>query len=81
MIALRSHKQIANCPVRMQKLIARYGVLETYDPNRCIVKQGHEAQAFYYIFYGTGNCLPFLSIKIFIFAVNQGIIDLNRNAN
>ena len=58
MIALRTHKQIANCPVRMQRLIARYGVLESFNEKRCIVKQGHPAQAFYYIFYGTGNCLP-----------------------
>ena len=54
MIALRAHKQIANYPVRMQKLIAQYGFLECFEEKRCIVKQGHPPQAFYYIFYGSG---------------------------
>ncbi|XP_067932810.1 uncharacterized protein [Watersipora subatra] len=52
-IALRAHKEIANCPVRMQTLIAKYGMLETFEAKRCIVKQGHPPEAFYYIFYGT----------------------------
>lgn len=74
MIALRAHKQIANYPVRMQKLIAQYGFLECFDEKRCVVKQGHPPQAFYYIFYGSGQSMnevdPLLSLLL-IFIINS----------
>lgn len=64
MVALQSHKQIANYPIRMQMLISKYGFLECFNEKRAIVRQGHPPQAFYFIFYGTGwTCvLPYLAV-------------------
>lgn len=52
-IALRSCRSISEYPIRMQKNIAQYGMLESYESKRVLLKQGHPPKAFYYIFYGT----------------------------
>ncbi|XP_013391621.1 cyclic nucleotide-binding domain-containing protein 2-like [Lingula anatina] len=52
-IALRSHKQVADYPLRMQRKLAQYGVLESYESKRVIVRQGHPPQGFYFILFGT----------------------------
>ncbi|OWF34659.1 uncharacterized protein LOC110443900 [Mizuhopecten yessoensis] len=50
--ALRNYKSIAEYPVRMQKLIAQRGWLESYDSKRVIVREGHIARGFYFILTG-----------------------------
>ncbi|PAA86556.1 hypothetical protein BOX15_Mlig008304g2, partial [Macrostomum lignano] len=52
-IALRSVQQIADYPVRMQRNLARHGMLESFNPGRIIVRQSDPAQAFYFILFGT----------------------------
>ncbi|XP_060076881.1 uncharacterized protein LOC132556488 [Ylistrum balloti] len=50
--ALRNYKSIAEYPVRMQKLIAQRGWLESYDAKRVIIREGHIARGFYFILTG-----------------------------
>ncbi|XP_070579571.1 cyclic nucleotide-binding domain-containing protein 2-like isoform X2 [Ptychodera flava] len=52
-IALRNIQSFAEYPVRMQQKLCKVGWLEMYEPNRCIIRQGHIAHAFYIILSGT----------------------------
>nr|XP_006818445.1 PREDICTED: uncharacterized protein LOC102804482 [Saccoglossus kowalevskii] len=52
-IGLRNIESFAEYPVRMQQKLCKVGWLETFEPGRCIVRQGHIAHAFYIILSGT----------------------------
>ncbi|XP_077979880.1 uncharacterized protein LOC144435182 [Glandiceps talaboti] len=52
-IALRNIQSFAEYPVRMQQKLCKVGWLEAFEPNRCIIRQGHIAHGFYIILSGT----------------------------
>ncbi|KAL4226239.1 hypothetical protein ACF0H5_014223 [Mactra antiquata] len=52
-IFLRNYKNIAEYPVKMQRLIAQRSWIESYDVKRVVVREGHVPMCFYFILSGS----------------------------
>lgn len=57
-VSLRNLRSFAEFPMRMQSRVARVGRYERHEAKRVLVRQGHPAEAFYFILSGSGARRP-----------------------